>query len=386
VTTRAILASAVIIALVAGIAGGALSLALRDGGGEHTTVTTVIRSGGGSSGGFDPVALYAGSRDGVVTIDATFGVGDGEGGSGFVVNARRGLIVTASHVVARTLPGSAAPTQATAVYIVLDDGTRADARVLGYDLFEDTALLQVDPARLGLHALPLGHARSLHVGDPVAVIGSPFDNRASLSTGVVSQLDRQITAPGVCFPTTGVVQTDAAINPGNSGGPVLDAGGAVVGMVTAIVDNPASRGGVAYAVPIEAVREAYRALAAGRHVKYAWLGVNAATLTPRLADSLGIGVEHGALVQRLSPGGAAEQAGLEVGTHLVEVAGQAYPRDADVIVAVGSRPVEGFRDLDRAIAAHRAGQSVDLHIVRNGGERVVPVRLLARPSSFAGCG
>ena len=138
---------------------------------------------------------------------------------------------------------------------MLDDGTRADARVLGYDLFVDTALLQVNPANLGLHALPLGHARSLHVGDPVAVIGSPFDNRASLSTGVVSQLDRQITAPGVCFPTTGVVQTDAAVNPGNSGGPLLNASGAVVGMVTAI--NPNSRGGVAYAVPMEAVREAY---------------------------------------------------------------------------------------------------------------------------------
>jgi S1-C subfamily serine protease len=138
-------------------------------------------------------------------------------------------------------------------------------------------------------------------------------------------------------------------------------------------------------VPIEAVREAYTALAAGRHVNYAWLGVQAATLTPPLADTLGLGVKHGALVQRLSPGGAAEQAGLQVGTHPVEVAGHVYPRDADVIVAVGSTPVAGFRDLDRAIAAHRAGQSVDLHIVRHGGTRVVHVRLLPRPASFAGC-
>ena len=147
----------------------------------------------------DPVALYAGSRNGVVTIEATFGVDDQTAGSGFVVNARRGLIVTASHVVTDAKPGSTTATEATAVYIVLDDGTRADVRVLGYDLFEDTALLQVDPAHLGLRALPLGRARSLRVGDPVAVIGSPFENRASLSTGVVSQLDRQIAAPGVCF-------------------------------------------------------------------------------------------------------------------------------------------------------------------------------------------
>ena len=96
------------------------------------------------------------------------------------------------------------------------------------------------------------------------MIGSPFENRASLSTGVVSQLDRQIAAPGVCFRTTGVIQTDAAVNPGNSGGPLLDAQGRVVGMVTAV--NPDARGGVAYAVPIEAVERAYRALAAGRQV------------------------------------------------------------------------------------------------------------------------
>jgi len=200
---------------------------------------------------------------------------------------------------------------------------------------------------------------------------------------VVSQLDRQIDAPGVCFPTTGVVQTDAAVNPGNSGGPLLDADGAVVGMVTAI--NLGARGGVAYAVPMEAVREAYEALARGHHVDYAWLGVSAATLTPPLADALGLKVEHGALVQSLTPGGAAERAGLQAGTSQVEVAGQAYPRDGDVIVAVGGTPVAGFRDLDRAIAGHRAGQTVDLHIVRHGSSRVVQARLVARPASFAGC-
>ena len=390
-TTRAALASAVIIALVAGIAGGALALALDDGSGARTTVTTVVRAGGGGTAGgagaahgFDPVALYAGSRNGVVTIEGAFGVGVAEGGSGFVVNARRGLIVTASHVVTRATAGRTTATEATAVYVVLDDGTRTGARLVGYDLFEDTALVQVDPAHLGLHALPLGRARSLRVGDPVAVIGSPFENRASLSTGVVSQLDRQIAAPGPCFPTTGVIQTDAAVNKGNSGGPLLNARGEVVGMVTAI--NPRARGGVAYAVPMEGVAEAYRALAAGRHVNYAWLGVGAATLTPPLADALGLDVQHGALVQRLFPGSAAERAGLQVGNSPVEVAGQTYPRDGDVIVAVGSTPVAGFRDLDRAIARHRAGQSVDLHIVRHGDARVVHVQLLPRPARVTGCG
>lgn len=387
--TQAVVACGVIVALVAGVAGGALALAFGGGGDDRTSVTTIVRAGDGraSSGGgsdFDPVSLYAGSRDGVVTIESSFGPAPPFAGSGFVVDAKHGLIVTASHVVAHAHKGSASAAEATAVYIVLDDGTRADAQLLGYDLFEDTALIQVDPARLDLHALPLGSARALRVGDPIAVIGSPFENRASLSTGVVSQLNRQIAAPGVCFPTTGVIQTDAAVNPGNSGGPVLNARGRVVGMVTAI--NPEARGGLAYAVPIDGVAESYRALAAGHRVRYAWLGVSAATLTPPLADALGLGVERGALVQGVSPGGAAERAGVQVGTSAVEIAGQTYPRDADVIVAVGATPVTGFRDLDRAIAAHRAGQDVDLHVVRHGGSHVIRVRLLPRPASFAGCG
>ena len=220
VTARAALAGAAI-ALVAGLAGALAALALRGDGGERSVVTTVVRSGGAS--GFDPVALYAGARNGVVTIEASFGVDDQT--SGQRLRRRRAPGPDRDRLARRRRGrgGSTSATQATAVRIVLDDGTRADAKVLGYDLFEDTALLQVDPAQLGLRALPLGRARALRVGEPVAVIGSPFENRASLSTGVVSQLDRQIAAPGVCFRTTGVIQTDAAVNPGNSGGPLLDA-------------------------------------------------------------------------------------------------------------------------------------------------------------------
>jgi len=163
----------------------------------------------------------------------------------------------------------------------------------------------------------------------------------------------------------------------------MDGSGRVVGMVTAV--NPDAKGGLAYAVPIEAVSRAYRALAAGRRVAYAWLGVSAATVTPALARALDLSVEHGALVRGLSAGGAAERAGLRVGSDTIEVAGETYPRGGDVIVAVGSTPVAGFRDLDRAIAGHRAGESVDLHVVRGGDRKSVTVHLLPRPASFANC-
>ena len=382
---RAVLAS-VAIALVAGVAGGALALALKGDGDSKTVVTTVVSSGGaGAAAGFDPVAIYANARHGVVTIEAVFG-DHTEAGSGFVFDARRGLIATASHVVAPTPADGGPPTVAKAVYVILDDGTRVDARLLGYDLFEDTAVLKADPKHLGLRALPIGSARSLRVGDAVAAIGSPFENRASLSTGVVSQLDRQITAPGVCgYRTTGAIQTDAAVNPGNSGGPLLDARGQVVGMVTAVARLPDAQGGVSYAVPIEAVRRSYLALAAGKRVPYASLGVAAATVTPALADALGFSVQHGALVRQLIPGGAASRAGIRAGVETKQVAGDTFPRDGDIIVAVGSTPVAGFRDLDRAVAAHRAGDRVDLHVVRRDGKHVVAVRLQPRPVSFANC-
>ena len=242
VTTRAALASAVIIALVAGIAGGALALALRGGGGERTTVTTVVRSGGpaGSRAASTrsrstPARATASSRS-----RRTFGVDDAEGGSGFVVNARaRPDRDRLARRRAARRPAARLPTKATAVYVVLDDGTRADATLLGYDLFEDTALLQVDPAHLGLRALPLGHARSLRVGDPVAVIGSPFENRASLSTGVVSQLDRQITAPGVVLPDDRRDPDRRGRQPGQLGRPA--AGRARRGRRHGHGDQPATR-------------------------------------------------------------------------------------------------------------------------------------------------
>ena len=267
---------------------------------------------------------------------------------------------------------------------MLDDGTRADAKLLGYDLFEDTALLQVDPEPLGLRALPLGRARALRVGESVAVIGSPFENRSSLSTGVVSQLDRQIAAPGVCFRTTGVIQTDAAVNPGNSGGPLLDARGRVVGMVTAV--NPDARGGVAYAVPIEAVERAYRALAAGRQVRYAWLGVSAATVTPALAD----GARPPGRARRPRARRSARAAPPSAPACARGRRRSRSPARPIRATATSSSPSARRRSPASATSTARSGRTarasgVDLHIVRGGDDKVVQVRLLPRPPSFANC-
>ena len=138
-------------------------------------------------------------------------------------------------------------------------------------------------------------------------------------------------------------------------------------------------------MPIEAVKRSYLALAAGTHVPYASLGVEATTVTPALADALHFSVQHGALVRRLIAGGAAARAGLRAGVETKQIAGDTYPRDGDVIVAVGAIPVAGYRDLDRAVAAHRAGDRVVLRVVRRDGKHSITVRLRPRPASFANC-
>ena len=165
-------------------------------------------------------------------------------GTGFVVDGK-GHIVTAAHVVEG----------ASSISVKFQDGTTRTAKVLGTDEATDVAVLSVDPSGLTLHPLALGSSASLAIGDEVAAIGDPFTYDRSLSTGVVSGLDRTISAPNG-FTVAHAIQTDAALNPGNSGGPVLDASGRVIGIVDQIATNGSSQtsSGVGFAVPIDLVR------------------------------------------------------------------------------------------------------------------------------------
>ena len=165
-------------------------------------------------------------------------------GTGFVVDGK-GHIVTAAHVV----------DGASSISVKFQDGTTRTAKVLGTDNATDVAVLSVDPSGLTLHPLALGSSASLSIGDEVAAIGDPFTYDRSLSTGVVSGLDRTISAPNG-FTVAHAIQTDAALNPGNSGGPVLDASGRVIGIVDQIATNGSSEtsSGVGFAVPIDLVR------------------------------------------------------------------------------------------------------------------------------------
>jgi putative serine protease PepD len=351
-------AIALLVTLTAIVGGGAgAGLVLLTGANDNTTTTTTVTQATSAAseqtsttGALDPRALYASTAAGVVDItsrgitSSSSGGGSPFGGSsqsatatgtGFVVDGK-GHIVTAAHVVEG----------ASSISVKFQDGTTRTAKVLGTDEATDVAVLSVDPSGLTLHPLALGSSASLAIGDQVAAIGDPFTYQRSLSTGVVSGLDRTISAPNG-FTVAHAIQTDAALNPGNSGGPVLDAGGQVIGIVDQIATNGSSQtsSGVGFAVPIDLVKNELSQLEAGKTVRHAYLGVATST-----ADSS----SPGALVQSVTSGGPAAGSGLHSG---------------DVITAIGSTAIHGTNDLVAAIATHHPGDHVQL-TVRRGSQTV----------------
>jgi putative serine protease PepD len=312
----------------------------------------------------DAASVYDSAAAGVVEITATgsgssqpdpFGQGSSQTsatGSGFVVDGD-GYIVTAAHVV----------DGASSIEITFSDGTTRRATLVGQDDATDVAVVKVDPSGLQLHPLELGSSASLDVGDAVAAIGSPFGYEESVSTGVVSGLDRTIEAPNG-YSVAHAVQTDAALNPGNSGGPILDSSGRVVGMADQIATGGSSEqsSGVGFAVPIDLIADELDELKAGETVSHAYLGVST-------TDSAGT---TGAQVAEVASGSPAASAGLKTG---------------DVITAIDGEKVTGSGDLVTAISDHTPGDRLELSIRRGSDTETLTVTLgtqLETQSSSAG--
>ena len=326
-------------------------------------VTPIASSASGS--GLNAAALYAKASPGVVDIRAS-GTGGaaqqqspfGDQGSapqsaatgtGFVTGTD-GYIITAAHVV----------DGASAIAVTFQDGTKRTARISGKDDATDVALLKIDPAGLTLHPLKLGSSASLRAGDPLAAIGDPFGYERSISTGIVSGLDRTIQAPNG-FTVAHAIQTDAALNPGNSGGPILNAAGEVVGIADQIATGGGTRAnaGVGFAVPIDLVKSDLATLKAGATPRHAYLGVSMSG-----AD----GSAGGALIGAVTPGGPAADAGLRTG---------------DTITAIGGKKVADSNALISVIAGHEPGDKVTLTVRRGGDSSQHTVTLRTQPSTAA---
>jgi 2-alkenal reductase len=329
---------------------------------------------------FDPAKIYSSRSGGVVTIYSFFSDGQRSQGSGFVVSAG-GHVLTNSHVVTNAGSGSTVR-GASRVYVVFADGDRIPGSIVGWDLFNDTGLVKVDPRDHPVAPVPLGDSSRVVVGQPVAAIGSPFGQESSLAVGVVSATERSIESLTSAYDVSGAIQIDAPINHGNSGGPLLDARGRVIGINAQIRSDSGNAEGVGFAIPINSARRSMEQLLATGKVAYAYVGVTTQDVTPAIAKRYDLGAERGALIQSVVEGAPAERAGLRGGGDSEEFNGIQINLGGDLIVSFAGKPVERAADISRIVTERlRPGQTVPVTVIRSGtGKRAtVRVRLDERP-------
>ncbi len=398
-STKAIITTSLLSALVGGLVV-ALLVAVLDVGGTTTTRTVVQQAPlGGASGDATadgaPVALtakeiYKRDAPGVVFIAADvvqkgqnpLGFGEQQDrkgtatGSGFVID-EDGYILTNAHVVEG----------ATRTTVQFSDKKTASARIVGRDTSTDVALLKVDPKGLDLRPLRLGTGKGISVGDPTVAIGNPFGLDRTLTTGVISALQRRIKAPNG-FAIDNVIQTDAAINPGNSGGPLINAAGEVIGINSQIETAGGSGAagttggnvGIGFAVPIQTATRLVPRLKADGSIKRAFLGVT--TISARSAlKQLKQPLLDGALVQTVAPGSPAAKAGIVAGRVSTAGATLGLAKGGDVIVAVDGDPTKSASAVVTAVSAHKPGETITVTVVRDGHKRDLRVTLADRPDT-----
>jgi putative serine protease PepD len=336
-------------ALALGGGAGATIYAASSGssGGQSTVVASVpAQSAATVSTTTTLTQLYKNVSPGVVDITVTSSSAGGAAqaeGSGFVIDTS-GDIVTNQHVVAG----------ATSIKVRFKDGTIEKATLVGTDPSTDIAVIKVSGDSSLLHPLTFGSSSSLQVGDEVAAIGSPFGLPESMTSGIVSAVNRTITAPNK-FSISGSIQTDAAINHGNSGGPLLNMSSQVIGVNAQIESDSGGNDGVGFAIPSDAVKSVSNTLIAGQTVQHAYLGV-------QVGDSSS---GTGAQVTTVKADTPASKAGLKAG---------------DVITAINGATVANADDLTAKINAHKPNQKVTLTVTRSGKSLSVDVTLGVRPS------
>src|SRR5215208_2197971 len=291
-------------------------------------------------------------------------------GSGFVVDDD-GTIVTNAHVVEG----------ADSVQVRFDEnGEFIDADVKGVDTSTDIAVLKIDPSDVSgeLTPIPLGDSSKTQVGDSVIAIGNPFGYSKTVTTGIVSGLQREIQAPNG-FTIPDVIQTDASINPGNSGGPLLDSNGRVIGINSQIATGGGQGSvGIGFAVPVNTAKELLPDLKAGETIERAYLGVQMQDVTEQLAEDLNLAADKGALVVEVTKGSPADKAGLRGGRTQT---GQGVPAGGDLIVAVDGKPVVDSNAVATAISHKRPGDKAQISYYRGDSKKAVTVELVKRPDS-----
>jgi S1-C subfamily serine protease len=316
-----------------------------------------------------PFGLFGGGEETARRGQAT--------GSGIVINSN-GTILTNYHVVENAIK----------VTVSFEKGKTIDAQVVGKDPSNDLAVLHVSPEGIALHPIALGDSSAVQVGDPVLAIGDPFNQERTLTTGVISALQREITAPNG-FAIKNVLQTDAPINPGNSGGPLLDSSGRVIGINSQIETGSSGGGsvGIGFAVPINTAKAEISQLEKGGTLRGAYLGLASITIDGSLS-SLNLPVKSGALVESVQKGTPAEKAGIRGGVASSTEGGQVAV-GGDIIVSIEGKTVNSSQDVANFIHEKKPGETVRVGLRRPKGggsweSKTVKVTLGTRPDKLEG--
>jgi S1-C subfamily serine protease len=369
----AALAAAALLGGGAALAGAAAFGAFDDTASSVTTVvetraTPTVADGERLSVG----EIYRRAGSGVVQV-TTSGAGGGGLGSGFVIDDE-GHIVTNFHVI----------DQADTIEVSFSNKDTLDATLVGSDPSTDLALLKVDAGAGALTPLALADSDRVQVGDPVVAIGNPFGLERTVTSGIVSALQRAVTAPNG-YTIDQVIQTDAPINQGNSGGPLLDGRGQVIGVNSQIETAGGSAGnvGIGFAVPSNTVESVVSQLLEDGVVDRAYLGITLAEVNDGLVDQLGLD-RPGVLVQTVQPDSPAAAAGLRGGSESRVVAGQSYVLGGDLLVAIDGAPVSTIAGLRAELMKREPGDTVTLDVVRDGAMKTIRVELGRQPASFGG--
>jgi serine protease Do len=265
-------------------------------------------------------------------------------GSGFVIDPS-GIIITNNHVIA----------EADEITANFADGSKLVATLIGRDEKTDLAVLKVEPVT-PLKAVKLSDSGDLRVGDWVMAIGNPFGFGGTVTVGIVSALERDINSG----PYDKFIQTDASINRGNSGGPLFNMDGEVIGVNTAIFSPSGGSVGIGFAVPSTLVDHVVAQLKEFGRTRRGWLGVRIQSVTPEIAEGLGLDKARGALVASVTPDGPAAEAGLENG---------------DVVVLFDGKPIDDMRELPRVVADTEVGKAVEVVVIRRGEEMTFSIEL-----------
>jgi len=377
--------------LSAAVLGGAVALggAAAVGALDGTTSTTVVEQSSATSSTVPAAAgaslsindIYKRSGPGVVQITSTIDSSTSSSGqfqqasqalgSGFVLD-KQGHIVTNFHVI----------DGATSIEVRFSNDDTLKATLVGSDPSTDVALLKVYATAGALTPLVLADSARVEVGDAVVAIGNPFGLERTVTAGIVSALQRAVKAPNG-YSIDHVIQTDAPINHGNSGGPLLNIRGEVIGITSQIETGGSGDGnvGIGFAVPSNTVKAVINQLLASGKVDHAYLGVSAVEVTPAIAKSFGLPVTKGLVIQTVSAGSGASDAGLKAGSKQVVIAGESFRMGGDVIVAADGKNVSTIDELRDVIAEHKPGDKIQLKIYSGDTAKTVTVTLGRQPIS-----